>query len=691
MFYSHEILTSRKYGVATVWLVATLGSRSNLKKVNRKAILDVNVPKACETIVAPEAPMALRLQGNLLYGVSRVFSQQCGYVLADAQQAQLNLRALHRLISTSEIDPNAGRARPDQLMLPDDPAFLPDLPLIDFETRYLDFAVLSIPRMIHGPQAVARERQQSAARDPVGLVIPTSDIYGASENGGFDLPGYGLGPTHGAADDYPGRIQDEEGEGFLPDVGFEFDGEGNLRNIDVGERVEATIDPARIRIERESAASGRLSDQPFREDDILMGDEYNLPEAEPSPELAAAVPVDDGAVADPSVHSQEEQAPPHTVEQALPQRQRTRRVLEPDTTLELRHTELSLWSQQYVSNMTAMATSRQNRQLPALARQNAAFWVFGAGIGNIGMGVGGSNLPGPLAMFAGQDLMLALTSVTPPIVGQKRKSPSDEAGSPESEGRRVRARARDDDQEQVGRGDDVIPTDDTAPMASIEAQDFEVGREAPADLQDIPSDMPWNVSASVRGSSLARSRGFPSAGPSASGPGRFDPYLPLRRVSRMTSASPLVGRGRTTGFERLSSLDIAEAELEQALLGAPISDDHEALQEFELRGPPPATTTEGAAAVAVDEEQDRDAALEHESLNFLEYMRSGLAAAGSSDVPAETASRAFVIFEELMRPAETSHVVAAQAFYHTLALATRNLVRVEQTVSFGEIKMTPID
>ena len=47
-------------------LVATLGSRSNLKKVNRKAILDVDVPKTCEIIITPEAPMALRLQSNLL-------------------------------------------------------------------------------------------------------------------------------------------------------------------------------------------------------------------------------------------------------------------------------------------------------------------------------------------------------------------------------------------------------------------------------------------------------------------------------------------------------------------------------------------------------------------------------------------------------------------------------------------------
>jgi meiotic recombination protein REC8 len=37
-----------------------------LKRINRKQILDVDVAKACRTIVDPIAPMALRLQGNLL-------------------------------------------------------------------------------------------------------------------------------------------------------------------------------------------------------------------------------------------------------------------------------------------------------------------------------------------------------------------------------------------------------------------------------------------------------------------------------------------------------------------------------------------------------------------------------------------------------------------------------------------------
>ena len=48
-------------------LMATLGSKSGLgKKVKRQQIFDVNIPKACKTILQPDAPMALRLQGSLL-------------------------------------------------------------------------------------------------------------------------------------------------------------------------------------------------------------------------------------------------------------------------------------------------------------------------------------------------------------------------------------------------------------------------------------------------------------------------------------------------------------------------------------------------------------------------------------------------------------------------------------------------
>lgn len=79
--------------------------------MTRKAVQDVNVPKACETIINPGAPLALRLQGSLLYGVSRVFGQQCGYVLSDAEKTQSDMMTFFRILQTNETDPKAGRSK----------------------------------------------------------------------------------------------------------------------------------------------------------------------------------------------------------------------------------------------------------------------------------------------------------------------------------------------------------------------------------------------------------------------------------------------------------------------------------------------------------------------------------------------------------------------------------------------------
>lgn len=87
-----------------------MGKTTN-RRVTRKAIQEVNVPKACEKIIHPGAPLALRLQGNLLYGVSRVFAQQCHYVLSDAEKTQSDMLTFFRVMQTSELDPKAGKAK----------------------------------------------------------------------------------------------------------------------------------------------------------------------------------------------------------------------------------------------------------------------------------------------------------------------------------------------------------------------------------------------------------------------------------------------------------------------------------------------------------------------------------------------------------------------------------------------------
>ena len=90
--------------------MATVGKGAR-RKVTRRAIQDVNVPKACETIIEPGAPLALRLQGNLLYGVSRVFAHQCSYVLADAEKTQSDMMTFFRVVQISDTDPAAGKTK----------------------------------------------------------------------------------------------------------------------------------------------------------------------------------------------------------------------------------------------------------------------------------------------------------------------------------------------------------------------------------------------------------------------------------------------------------------------------------------------------------------------------------------------------------------------------------------------------
>jgi len=45
------------------------------------------------------------------YGVSRVYDQQCGYVLHDAQLAQNNMRQLLKIMKNNDLEPAAMKSR----------------------------------------------------------------------------------------------------------------------------------------------------------------------------------------------------------------------------------------------------------------------------------------------------------------------------------------------------------------------------------------------------------------------------------------------------------------------------------------------------------------------------------------------------------------------------------------------------
>ncbi|KAK9355355.1 Rec8 like protein-domain-containing protein [Lipomyces doorenjongii] len=112
MFYSESLL-SKKGPLARVWLAANLE-----RKLSKAQFLQTSIEKSVGAIVGDDvAPMALRLSGQLLLGVVRIYSRKAKYLLDDCNEALLKLRMT---FSKGNVDLATGpvAANPQQLTLP---------------------------------------------------------------------------------------------------------------------------------------------------------------------------------------------------------------------------------------------------------------------------------------------------------------------------------------------------------------------------------------------------------------------------------------------------------------------------------------------------------------------------------------------------------------------------------------------
>lgn len=240
--------------------------------------------------------------------------------------------------------------------------------------------------------------------------------------------------------------------------------------------------------------------------------------------------------------------------------------------------------------------------------------------------------------------------------------------------------------------------------------------------------MPWNRSASIRGSSVPRSifRTGATVGGSASG---LSASRRLHPSSRLVSASPLQGRGlgvRGSYGRGFSDLGLPR---DEEMLGTDLPD----FDETELYGieteaaaaaaaaaavspvaqmgsrPPIAGTGAGGGggAATVPRSESRhlpQAHLDRDAFNFLAFVEDAILSrrqgaeteapgegekeeeAGTGLTAAATGTNTITL-EGLLPPRENTATVAAQGLLHTLTLASRNVLRVRQREPFGEIRM----
>ncbi|KAG7412213.1 Meiotic recombination protein rec8 [Fusarium oxysporum f. sp. rapae] len=655
MFYSHEILSNTQYGVATIWLVATVG-KSNQKRLTRKAIQQVNVPKACETIIGPGAPLALRLQGNLLYGVSRVYAQQCRYMLSDAEKTQSDMMAFFRVMDTSETDPNAGKSKRHQITLQDDPSFDPlsTIPKLDHLASVDDLVLLSTKFSSQGSVSQMTPMTQDSSSSGRGNSLLSFDIPQSSHSGrSYRLP---TDLDHDSPFAKPFHAQDpvEDSNPFglditnMPGLDLNFDLDGNL--IEFGD-MEPQLPPLpgtaafeeHLQIQAANAAGLSVQNGSLGGDNVIIMGEDALPDAEPFPKRPVARKATSSAEpSSESVSTEEAKAPLR--------RQRRRRIRQMvDCKDHVAATEIRSWSMNYLDNMKADYKPRPATTI-AQARHNAKALLFDNGLAGIGRACSGA--AHPLAEhFSGMALLAQLQGKNPeqdaePVTRSRRRVSAEAFEDEQNEARNVRQKV--DHANELGRGVDydmgaIMFGEDIAP---------EMGMDAANGLEDRHSSSmpPWSRPPSAAPGSSIRGQGSTQK--------RFPAPSPLHARG---SAIRLIERWSDQLGPQHGSDDLAMLHSQDSSIG-----DEGFMGDVEFGNG--------------DDTQCSGTVIDASALDFLGYATSRAESKGYTR-SCDQADRRWIDFntltDELDDPAN-SKKFASEAFMHVLVLATKNAIAIEQ-------------
>ncbi|OCL08574.1 hypothetical protein AOQ84DRAFT_340125 [Glonium stellatum] len=233
MFYS-ETLLSKTGPLARVWLAANLE-----RKLSKSNILQSNIESSVSAIVDQgQAPMALRLSGQLLLGVVRIYSRKARYLLDDCNEALMKIKMAFRP-GNVDLPANQSHAvNPATLTLPDvlteldllapmpDPSLLLSQPLesnISLQDNTLldwnDSQLLS--GSIEQPRGEPIETLQLEEVDDLNLDLG-EDLDTINEGTSIERP-RDAPPARRASEEFGSSPKPLEDDGIMLDIGDEPD------------------------------------------------------------------------------------------------------------------------------------------------------------------------------------------------------------------------------------------------------------------------------------------------------------------------------------------------------------------------------------------------------------------------------------------------------------------------------------
>jgi hypothetical protein len=110
-------------GVATVWLLATIGCKSGHRKI-KQDVIKTAIPETCARIGTSQLP--LRMSSNLMYGVTLLYKQKVEYCYSEATATRTRLYRDFAFQSTATgvlVPSTTPYKRDHQVFLEEDPLF----------------------------------------------------------------------------------------------------------------------------------------------------------------------------------------------------------------------------------------------------------------------------------------------------------------------------------------------------------------------------------------------------------------------------------------------------------------------------------------------------------------------------------------------------------------------------------------
>ncbi|KAM7202145.1 cohesin subunit rad21 [Rhypophila sp. PSN 637] len=156
MFWSGTLLSATG-PLAKAWL-----SANQERKVSKMQILQHNLQDSVDAIITPnDAPLALRLSGQLLLGVVRIYSRKARYLLDDCNEALMKIKMAFRSTGNHDIPTNLHVQNKESLMLPD--RITPYDNLDQLPAPSIDFLSSQIEEVTSTP--ISSRKSRSTLRD----------------------------------------------------------------------------------------------------------------------------------------------------------------------------------------------------------------------------------------------------------------------------------------------------------------------------------------------------------------------------------------------------------------------------------------------------------------------------------------------------------------------------------------------